>query len=42
MLQNKVDMLEAEKDSHVNKITDLRALLLRVNEEGEKRINFVN
>ena len=34
-------MLEAEKDSHVNKIADLRTLLRRVNKEGEKRINFI-
>jgi len=34
-------MLEAEQDSHVNKIADLRTLLRRVNKEGEKRITFI-
>ena len=41
LLQDKVDMLEAEKDSHVNKISDLRSLLRKVNSEGEKRVNFI-
>jgi len=40
-LQDKVDMLEAEQDSHVNKIADLRCLLRKVNQEGEKRVNFI-
>lgn len=40
-LQDKVDMLEAEKDSHVNKISDLRSLLKKVNQEGEKRVTFI-
>jgi hypothetical protein len=31
-------MLEAEKDSNINKISDLRTLLRKVNEEGEKRV----
>ena len=34
-------MLEAEKDSHVNKISDLRSLLRKVNAEGEKRVSFI-
>jgi hypothetical protein len=34
-------MLEAEKDSNINKISDLRALLRKVNEEGEKRVSYI-
>jgi hypothetical protein len=41
LLQDRVDMLEAEKDSHVNKIADLRSLLRKVNQEGEKRVTFI-
>ena len=34
-------MLEAGKESHINKISDLRSLLKKVNLEGEKRVNFI-
>jgi hypothetical protein len=40
-LQDKVSTLEAEKNSHINKISDLRALLKKVNTEGEKRVTFM-
>jgi len=41
LVQDKVDMLEAEKESLVNKISDLRSLLKKVNDEGEKRVNYI-
>lgn len=34
-------MLEAEKETNVNKIADLRTLIKKVNEDGEKRVNNI-
>eukprot|EP00347_Sterkiella_histriomuscorum_P014832 403359355 len=40
-LQNKVDMLEAEKESRVNQIYDLRQLLQKVNRQGESKLVYI-
>ena len=40
-LQDKVDMLEAEQDSLVNTIYDLRQLLNKVNDEGENDLKYI-
>ncbi|CDW78860.1 UNKNOWN [Stylonychia lemnae] len=40
-LQDKVDMLEAEKESLVNQIYDLRQLLQKVNQQGEKKVSYI-
>jgi len=40
-MQDKVDALEEEKNSHINKVADLRALLKKVNLDGEKRVTFI-
>lgn len=40
-LQEKVDMHEAEKESLVNKISDMRSLIRKVNNEGEKKVSYI-
>lgn len=40
-LQERVDKLEAEKESLVNHIFDLRQLLQLINAEGETKINYI-
>ena len=40
-LQERVDKLEAEKESLVNHIFDLRQLLQLINADGESQINIV-
>ena len=40
-LQDRVDMLEADKESLVNQIYDLRQLMQRVNQQGEKKLTHL-
>ena len=40
-LQDRVDKLEAEKDSLVNQVYDLRQLMQRVNQQGERKISQI-
>jgi hypothetical protein len=42
LLQEKIDMQEAEKENLVNQIYDLRQLLKIVNEEGEVKVAYIN
>ena len=41
MLQDRVDKLEADKESLVNHIYDLRQLLQKVNTQGEAKIHYI-